>query len=238
VTGYTYPYLSYPYNLEVKELLLSGKYGVVAAQDGYLLLERGWPPPGISPHTPSIGIADILPNLPDAFCSFVHVSPKQVTHPLQVDFMATNSSSASISLIGYSVAAPNTFTVSTRYMQITAYWRVNTPNPPALRLFALLIGKNGKEEYQSNDFPSITWCPTNTWKPGTILETTSRTLFLGDVPTGLAHVAIALLPLSVPFGTMMAVQGRLPLHIVSAPSTITRAQNSNALQLETITIAS
>jgi len=236
VTGYTYPYFSYPYNVEVKKLLLSGKYGVVAAQDGYLLLKRGLPPPGMSPQTPSLGLPDALPNLPDDFCSFVRVSPKQVTHPLQVDFTATNSSAAGITLIGYSFSAPNTFTVSTRYMQVTAYWRVNTPKLPALQLFALLIGANGKEEYSSNDFPSIAWCPTNTWKPGTILETTSRTLFLGDVPTGLAHVAIALLPLSVPFGTIMAVQDRLPLHIVSAPSTVAPAQNTNALQLATITI--
>lgn len=236
VTGYTYPYLSYPYNVEVKKLLLSGKYGVVAAQDGYLLLKRGLTPPGMSPNTPSIGIADALPNLPDAFCSFVRVSPEQVTHPLQVDFTPTDSTGASMTLIGYSVAAPNTFTVSTRYMQVTAYWRVNTPDPPALRLVALLIGKNGKEEYLSNDFPSIAWCPTNTWKPGVVLETTSRTLFLGDVPTGLAHVAIALLPLSVPFGTIMAVEDRLPLHIVSARAIVTPAQNTNALQLETITI--
>jgi uncharacterized membrane protein len=233
VTGYTYPYFSYPYTVEVKKLLLGGKYGVVAAQDGYLLLKRGLPPPGMSPQTPSLGLPDALPNLPDEFCSFVRVSPQQVTHSLQVDFA---TSDGSMSLIGYSVAAPNTFTVSTRYMQVTAYWRVNTLSLPALQLFALLIGANGKEEYLSNDFPSMAWCPTNTWKPGTILETTSRTLFLGDVPTGLAHVAIALLPLSVPFGTIMAVQDRLPLHIVSAPGTVTPAQNTNALQLETITI--
>jgi hypothetical protein len=236
VTGYTYPYFSFPYNVEVKKLLLSGKYGVVAAQDGYLLLKRGLPPPGMSPQTPSLGLPDALPNLPDDFCSFVRVSPRQVTHPLQVDFTTNESSSAGMTLIGYSVAAPNTFTVSTRYMQITAYWRVNTPNLPALQLFALLIDKNGKQVYLANDFPAISWCPTNTWKPGTVLETTSRTLFLGDVPTGLAHVAIALLPLSIPFGTIMAVQDRLPLHIVSAPSTVTPAQNTNALQLETITI--
>ena len=234
VTGYTYPYFSYPYTIEVKKLLLSGKYGVVAAQDGYLLLKRGLPSPGLSPYTSTPYLPDALPNLPDEFCSFVRVSPQQVTNPLQVDFTAGKGS---LSLIGYSVVAPNTFTATTRYMQVTAYWRVNTPNLPVLQLLAVLIGANGKEEYISNDFPALGWCPTNTWKPGTVLMTSSRTLFLGNVPTGLAHVAIGLLPLSVPFGTIMAEKDRLPLQIVSAPSTVTRAQNSNAVQLETIRIA-
>ena len=44
VTGDRYPYATaQAYNHEVRRVLLSGHYGIVAAQDGYLLLERGSP---------------------------------------------------------------------------------------------------------------------------------------------------------------------------------------------------
>jgi uncharacterized membrane protein len=42
VTGDKYPYATtQAYNREVKKVLLSGQYGIVTAQDGYLLLKRG-----------------------------------------------------------------------------------------------------------------------------------------------------------------------------------------------------
>ena len=84
-----YPFQSilFTYNIaEVKKVLLSGNYGVVAAQDGYLLLKRGLPSPGISPFSPAQQGDDDYHNLPDEFCSFRRVSPQQVTHPLKVDF--------------------------------------------------------------------------------------------------------------------------------------------------------
>ena len=52
---------SIPTLTEVKRILLSGNYGVVAAQDGYLLLKRGLPAPGISPLSPVQQGDDVLP---------------------------------------------------------------------------------------------------------------------------------------------------------------------------------
>ena len=59
---------------------------------------------------------------------------------------------------------------------------------------------------------------------------------IGNVPTGLAHVSIALLPLADPSGTIAPQQERLPLHIMNAPDTIVPTQGTNALQLDTFTI--
>jgi len=51
VTGDTYPYGNVrAYDGEVKKVLLSGHYGIVAAENGYLLLERGLPPPVAFPY--------------------------------------------------------------------------------------------------------------------------------------------------------------------------------------------
>jgi predicted membrane protein DUF2079 len=46
LTGDRYPYFNaQAYTSEVQKVLQSGNYGILAAQDGYLLLERGLPPP-------------------------------------------------------------------------------------------------------------------------------------------------------------------------------------------------
>ncbi len=236
ITSSTYPFESSQYTSEVKKVLLSGNYGVAAAQDGYLLLKRGLPPPGISPYSPVPDGDDVVPDLPDGFCSFVQVPPREVTHALQVDFSTRVGSNADISLVGYSVAPPTAFSIVTPFMQVTAYWRVNTPSLPPLRVLVMLIDKNGKEQFWSIDFPAIGWCPTSIWKPGVVVQTTSRDLYIGNVPSGLAHVAIALLPFAPSLGTIRAVTGRLPLHIVSAPGTVIPVAGTNAIQLDAFTI--
>jgi uncharacterized membrane protein len=238
ITSFTYPFFSSQYTSEVKKLLLSGNYGVVAAQDGYLLLKKGLPAPGISPYSPVQDGDEAVPDLPDDFCSFVRVPQQQVTHTLRVDFSSNATSNAEISLVGYSVTPPSAFNIVSSFMQVTTYWKVNTPNLPPLRLLVILNDKHEKAQFSSIDFPALSWCPTSTWKPGTVLRTTSSTLYLGNLPGGLAHVAIALLPFSASFGTISAVTDRLPLHIVSAPTTVTSIAGKNALQLDSFTIGS
>ena len=235
ITSFTYPYTSNQYTSEVKKILLSGKYGVVAAQDGYLLLKKGLPAPGISPFSPEQVGDQVLPALPDDFCSFVRVSQQAVTHPLQVDFSFANSNT-DLSLVGYSIAPPSSFSIVTPFMQVTTYWRVNTSSPPPLKVLVLLIDKNGKQQYSSIDFPALSWCPTSSWKPGTVLRTISSTLWIGNVPNGLAHVAIALLPFASSFSSISSVTERLPLHIVKAPRMVTPVEGTNALQLDAITV--
>ena len=238
VTSVTYPYNSPQYIAEVKKVLLSGNYGVVTAQDGYLLLKRGLTPPGISPYSTAQTGDGVIPNLPDAFCSFARVSPNEVQHALQVDFTPPQAvdSSSIVSLVGYNVAPPQSFGVATRFMQVTAYWKVNAVNTPPLKILTILTDQNGKEEFSSVDFPTISWCPTISWQPGTIVRTVSSTLYVGNVPVGLAHVGLALLPFSVPFGTILTVTNRVPLHIVSAPPSVSLISGTNALQIDSFTI--
>lgn len=237
VIGDTYPLNYAPYIHDVKSLLLDGNYGVVAAQDGYMLFKRGLASPGISPYSPVQDGDDVIPNLPDNFCSFVYVSQKQVKNPLRVDFTTTDGTAANVSLVGYSFAAPNKFpaNVLTRYMQVTTYWKLNTASLPPLRIVVLLLDKTGKEQFASIDFPANSWCPTTTWKPGALLRLRSSVLYIGLVPKGITHVAIALLPLGVSFGSSTAAQARLPLQVVHAPSSVAPVE-TNALQLTTFSI--
>ncbi|HEU0002168.1 MAG TPA: DUF2079 domain-containing protein [Ktedonobacteraceae bacterium] len=238
VTGVTYPYSSPQYIGEVKKVLLGGNYGIVTAQDGYLLLKRGLPAPGAAPYSQGQTGDGVVPNLPDAFCSFTRVSPNEVQHALQVDFTPTQAvnSSSQVSLVGYNIAPPSSFGVATRFMQVTAYWKVNAVNTPPLKILTILTDQNGKEEFSSVDFPTISWCPTMMWQPGTIVRTVSSTLYIGNVPVGLAHVGLALLPFNVPFGTILTVTNRVPLHVISAPAGISQISGTNALQIGSFTI--
>jgi hypothetical protein len=241
VTGDIYPYFgSSAYIREVKNVLLSRHYGIVAAQEGYLLLKRGLPAPGVSPYSAVKLEANsdnslVLPDLPESFCSNIYVSPQKVTHPLQATFTGPGGS---MNLIGFNSSAGYTFSHSGGYMYITTYWQVSTPITSPLQVLLLVNGSNGKEYFASTDVPTLLWCQTNTWKPGMVVQVTSRLFGLHDsqIPNGLVHMSIALLPLVQSSSKIMDIQARLPLHIVSAPRTVTATQGSNALQLMPIKI--
>jgi len=236
ITSFTYPFAASPYTNEVKKVLQGGRYGVEAAEDGLLLLKRGLPPPGISTYSPVQSGPDAVPELSAAFCSFTRVAPQEVHHALDVDFTPEDSPGSSISLVGYSVAPPQSFQVITPLMQVTAYWRVNTANMPPLRVLTALLDKHGKEEFSSIDFPALSWCPVSSWKPGTIVRTVGSAVYVGNVPHGIARVTLALLPYNVPFGTKETLTHRVPLHIVRAPVNVAATLGTNAVQVEAITI--
>src|SRR5205823_3174296 len=98
------------------------------------------------------------------------------------------------------------------------------------------LDKAGNEQYASIDFPANSWCPTTIWKPGQVVRLRSTMLYIGTVPTGIAHVAIALLPHAVPFSSTMARQDRPPVQVVQTPDTVTLVKGTKALQLATFSI--
>jgi hypothetical protein len=136
-------------------------------------------------------------------------------------------------LVSFKVDASDPLSVSKNYMSVDTYWQVNKPVTMPLQILLMIDGSDGKEYLASTDFPTVLWCQTNTWKPGTIVRVSSRVFGLqgSAVPNGLAHMSMALLPLVQSSGTIMNVHARLPLHIVSAPSTVRSDQGMNALQL-------
>lgn len=246
ITGDIYPfYTSIEYINAVKTILFSGQYGVLNAQDGYLLLKRGLPQPGISPYSalslnksggdPTLNYL-LLPDLPTNLCSSIYVAPKdaQAHHQLQATF---SGSGGDLNLVDFSVGASNPF-VRSSGMTVTTYWQVTKPITSAFQIVFLMTGSDGKEYLASTDVPQLFWCQTNTWKPGTMVKMTSRvfTLTNSGVPFGLAHLSIAILPLVQSSDKIMDVQARLTLHVVNAPGTVMPTQGTNALQLKPIKI--
>lgn len=234
VTGNIYPsFNEFDFIGRVKQVLLGGNYGVLAAQDGYLLLKRGLPPPGISPVSPvqSGNVYNELPNLPPSFCSFMHVAPQQVANPLQVSFTSATNPANSMHLAGYSVAAANPSSIVSGYLQVTTYWKVSNPTQTPMQVIVFMTDSSGKEYYVSGGFLGFNWCPTHTWTPGAVLQLTSNVLAMPKMPTGLAYVSIAVLPLTQPYSTIMSVKDRLVVQVVNAPGTVAPTQGTNGLEL-------
>lgn len=245
ISGDTYPfYGSVPYTFEVKRVLMEGKYGILAGQDGYLLLERGLPPPGVSPAsvtTDSNKLDVVLPNLPDSLCTYIQVTPEEIVHPTKVTFTSADNTS-SMDLVGYNISAASQFDLDAGYVQVTTDWQLETPSMPPLLLQVLVADSSGVEHLVSTDFPAQFWCPTNTWKPGMILQLSSRIFQIKghELKTGQARIEIALLPYA---GNQLAlttspVKQRIPVHAAGASGPVVASARTNALQLATITIIS
>jgi uncharacterized membrane protein len=244
VTSDIYPfYSSSDYIRTVKQLLLSGTYGVVAAQDGYLLLKRGVPAPGLSSLSPArpgdpVDPAILIPNLPDPFCSYIVAPSQLIPHPVEVTFQRLHTASPTLGLRGFEVYAPNPFSASADTFSVTTYWSVLRPMHVPLQIIIFLIDKYGREYFVSADVPSVFWCPTQTWKPGITIHLQSRAISLRGLhfPLGPVHVAIALVPLQQPAAHLMNVQVRRPIQVLKSPPTITTTRETKALQLLPLTL--
>jgi hypothetical protein len=241
VTSDPYPYNASQYMREVQRILLSGQYGVLSAQDGYLLLKRGLSGPGLSPFSPivpgkRVDASQVLLNWPKEFCSNIYVEPKDVTHPLDVDF--TTPDGGNMRLVGYQLGVSNPFSRSRGTADITTFWQITTPSRMPLRLLLFIQMGQGEEYLLNADMPIMSWCPSSSWQVGKIVRVNSPGVGFQwtKVPDGLAHISLALLPLVQSSSTIMDVQARLPLHVVYAPDAVIANPSANALQLMTVRV--
>lgn len=228
-----YPYQTGQYVSAVRALLLHGHYGVVAAQDGLLLLKYGLPAPGPAPTSRQSSGSEALPNLPAAFCSFLSVQASRVSAPLQADFRVPGQPGVALSLVGYHVALPDSFGVITRALQVTTYWRVAHAPLPALTVQMTLVNDAGRVMFVSKDFSALNWCPTTSWQAGELIALTTGVLYVGNVPNGLARVTLALLPASS--GTQSPAG--LPLQVVQAPDSVRALPGDRAVRVQTFLVS-
>jgi len=226
---------------EAKSAIINGHYGVVVARDGYLLLQHGLPAPSLSPNSPVkpgpyVNNVKVLSNLPESFCSYIDVSPKDVENPLDVAFTDPKTSIAAMDLIGYGVDAPSPFSISGDSLAVTTYWRVATPMSIPLQVLTFMTDKKGNEYQGTSDFPAVNWCQTHVLKTGTVIRLTSRLFNVQatQIPPGLAQVSVALVPLLQDGTKIMDVGVRLPLHIVRAAQGVSLTRGTNAVQVMTL----
>ncbi|MGH2461668.1 MAG: DUF2079 domain-containing protein [Chloroflexota bacterium] len=138
---------------QVRQVLDSGAFGVVRAEDGYLILERG------APRVP----------LPDAFYSFARATNPRIQHPLDVLF------GDKLELLGFDVIPDRDGKVNLR-----AYWRARAPITRDLSLtFYITDGDGTLEGAALHREPANYWYPTNRWQPGEIVQVTTYNLPVG-----------------------------------------------------------
>lgn len=229
VTSDTYPYLGSDYRTVVRKLLLQGHYGILAADDGYLLLKRGLPPPGPAPQSLADNGSDIVPSLPRNFCSFTRGALSPAATPLQVDFHSNEPEMGTVSLVGFQVYRPGAS------LQVTTYWKVSQGTIPPLRIDIALLNGAGREVFSSDSFDGAFWCPSYTWEAGTIVQMQSDLFYIGNVPRGPSRLTLALLPSGTASGTINSSNRGLSPQIVRAPATVMIVQGRNLLQLQAFT---
>lgn len=248
--GDFYPfYGSDAYSRSVKSVLLSGKYGIVKAEDGMLLLKKGLPAPGLSPLSPvktgpGANLTHALPTLPASLCADTLVSPQemqQIQHPLQATFSA---GAGSLQLLGYDAtlnskyenAKTHQYDRTDVHATISTYWKVVQPIRVSQQIAFVVETSDGQEHLASTDVPLLNWCQSSTWKPGDVIKMQSNNFFLAPqgataLPKGLAHLSIALLPLAQPSSTIMDVQARLHVDMEKSPDGAEVNQNARLLRL-------
>jgi len=133
-----------------EQLLENGPFGVVAARDGYLLLQRG--------------ASDARP--PDSFYTFVRVQDPDIQYPLLADF------GPHIEFLGFDVTyqrdeEPN----------YNLYFRTQYPLDRDYFIALYLVDEAGQVVGSTVESQAVTiWYPTSHWQPGAVVKIKVDTL--------------------------------------------------------------
>ena len=171
VTGTSHPVSTEEVYLTVQRLLDAQRFGVLAAQDGYLLLQRGLS-----------GEAE----MPAAFYTFARTDEHRIAHPLHVRFGDT------IELLGYDCTIHNTVHANQLPVVVTTYWRPLRPLAAGHGLaFFFTRRDDGAIVYlYDGATPATTWYPVDRWQQGEIVRVDTPILSVGR----LQHAIVAVIP--------------------------------------------
>ena len=184
VTGSSYPIGTVEVYETVQRLLSEGEFGVMAAEDGYLLLKKGLPQ----------GAGNLLP---DEFYTFARADKGAIPHPLRARF------GDAIELLGYDYSMPNVVHAHQLPATVTTYWRPLRPLA-AGHVFATFFSRqDGAIVYlHDGQTPTSTWYPVHLWQEGEVIRMETPTLYVGR----LREAIVAVVP---PGADPWSVDGRL-----------------------------
>ncbi len=214
VTGNIYPQTDRAaFFQQTLGLLADPDEHVVAAQDGYLLFERG-AGPALAPSDPH--------GLPESFYSFTQASGA----PMQRTDIRYGPS---LRLVGYGVSPAPTLYLNYPYLQVTTYWQVSAPLTGEYHPEIVLKGVGGVENVTAN-LATTEWRPMASWRPGQTYAVASGPIFVTSALGSPAQVGVRVLsgqpgdPLGQP----------LPARAVSAGATVTDSGALGVFAQETI----
>lgn len=147
VTGQTYPIQAGEYVETIRQIIDESPAGIVAAEDGYLLLAR------------SAGAKDALP---DSFFSFARAIGNGAQHPMDVHV------GDSLQLLGYDFDWIPPRQGPAPFATIRTYWRSVRPIDERLRFVYRFYAPGGSLANAEHSSPTERWLPTTRWQPGQV----------------------------------------------------------------------
>ncbi len=174
--------LDYPdYVWQVQLALNNPDFGLLAATDGYLLLQRD---------------AQYQYFSTEEFLSFTLAQPEEIEQPLQADFGDT------LRLEGYTLTMLPVVDQRGPYVQITTFWRTLRASPGYLRPIFSYTRDDGALVYQQMQPPfELDWRSSNKWQVGQLYKLTSPVLRVTDE---MARVLLSVAPTDSDPGNMAA----------------------------------
>jgi uncharacterized membrane protein len=147
-------------------LIESGKFGVVDAADGYVLLGKRLEAGGWELEVRKSGLG-----LPDAFYDFARREEAQPQYPVIVEF------DGGLHFLGYDVVDDPKW----RQTYLRLYWQALAPLPDDLRLWPFFFSQDGTLIEDTSQRPMVAplWYPPSQWRPGEIIVTETLTWDLG-----------------------------------------------------------
>jgi uncharacterized membrane protein len=150
-----------------REVYAAADYGVVAADNGYLLLRRG--------------LAG--KELPPAFTRFALADPAEIARPAHAE-----SADGRLAYLGHTITwQPDPWFHRAWQATLTSYWRAHAPLDRDLRF---VVGDAaGNEAFLFSLSPTAVWFPTSRWPAGQVVRVVHGTVTVNE-PRALAIAAL------------------------------------------------
>jgi hypothetical protein len=152
VTNHPAPLDYAGYYQQVQLALANPQFGLLAATDGFLLLQRGGP----NRFSPGEG-----------FLTFTLAGPEEIGQSLQADF------GDALRLEGYTLTVLPVVDQRGPHVQITTFWRALRASPGNLRPVLVYASADGPGVDQQTQLPfELYWHPTEAWQVGPLYRLT------------------------------------------------------------------
>lgn len=148
VTANPYPIDAAETEWRIRELLLGGQWGVVAAQDGYLLLRRG--------------AANAA--LPPEFFTFTRAKASEVPHPVSAIF------GDALELVGYDLHPGEVLHGVEPHAKVSLFFRAARPIGEDYLPVLYVIDIAGEVRSTQGFAPAALWYPTHRWAEGELVR--------------------------------------------------------------------
>jgi uncharacterized membrane protein len=189
VTSPAYPLTVRGLWLEAAQLLRSAQFGVLAAEDGYLLLKRNAPPSRSA-------------ELPAAFYRFAYAGDGDITQDMQVRF------GDALELVGYDVTILNLVQAHELPVQIRTFWRALRPLALDYEFCWFFTRSDGAIVYHYDQgTPTTIWLPPSEWQEGQVIVMETPILSVG-------RLRDALVAVTPPGGDPWSPEERLPIEVM------------------------